>query len=219
MVIFIAIYLLALCCYLYIRATGKEKYRAVNKYLMATMYLGLAIVMFVKKYEFASYQTMLIVALVFAWLGDVFLVFDFGRGGDFFLAGNLCFILYEQMVLVDHGYSFGDFVWTFIASGILLAVFILACQFKPETFALGKMRWPMTLYLSTIITHGMTGLALVLLLPGTNYVMMGLGSFLFMISDLFLTTYKYVLKNRLLLVQLNSVTYFVGMLLIVLSTR
>ena len=217
MTLFIAVYLIALCCYLITRMGEKILYRAINKYVMATMYLVFAIVVFVKKGQFVSYQTLLIAALIFAWLGDVFLVFDFGRGGDFFLACNVCFILYEQVVLVDHGYRFRDFAWVFVAAGIILLAFVLACQYKPEKFKLGKMRWPMTFYLASIITHGITGLAMILLLPGTNYAMMGAGSMLFMISDMLLTTYKYVFDKKWL-VRANSVTYFIGMLLIVLST-
>ena len=217
--LFVAIYLILLCCYLYTRDCGKTWLRAVNKYSMATMYLVMAIVIFVKKYEFASTQTLLIIALFFAWLGDVFLVFDFGRGGDFFLAGNVCFTVYEQMVLVDHGFSLKDFGWTFAAAGALLTAFVLACQYMPERFKLGKMRWPMTLYLATIFMHGMTGLAMAALLSGTDYEMMGIGSALFMLSDMILTSYRYVFTGNKWLAKLNSITYFIGMLLIVMSTK
>ena len=100
----------------------------------------------------------------------------------------------------------------------MLTAFILACQYKPDVFKLGKMRWPMTFYLSSIMTHGISGLALVLMLPGTNFVMMGIGSLLFMISDLILTSYKFVFNNNIWLIRANSITYFIGMLLIVLAT-
>ena len=76
MIVFIAIYLIALCCYFKTRTSDNIKYRAINKYFMATMYLVLAIVTFLDKYEFASYQTLLMAALMLAWLGDIFLVFD-----------------------------------------------------------------------------------------------------------------------------------------------
>ena len=130
----------------------------------------------------------------------------------------MCFVIYEQIVLVDNGYELKDFFWIYIVAYGMLGVFILACSKWPETFKLGKMRWPMTFYLSSIFTHGISGLALVLMLPDTSYVMMGIGSFLFMISDMILTTYKFVLGNNKWLVRANSLTYFVGMLLIVLST-
>ncbi|MBP5280453.1 MAG: hypothetical protein J6Z03_08205 [Erysipelotrichaceae bacterium] len=216
--VFIIIYLAALGCYLFSRNGENKLLRALNKYLMAGMYLGLSIYVFFKKYDFVSYQTLLQVALFLAFLGDVFLVFDFGRGGDFFLSGNVCFIVYEQIVLVANGYKLKDFFWIYIVAGLMLTAFILACQYKPDVFKLGKMRWPMTFYLSSIMTHGISGLALVLMLPGTNFVMMGIGSLLFMISDLILTSYKFVFNNNIWLIRANSITYFIGMLLIVLAT-
>ena len=218
MIVFIIVYLAALACYLYTRNSGRIIHRAINKYLMATMYLVLAITMTLKKYGFTSWHTLFMAALIFAWLGDVFLVFDFGRGGDFFLAGNICFILYEQIVMLTNGRKWTDFLWTFPVAAVLLGSFIISCQKWPKIFKMGKMRWPMTLYLSTIITHGMTGLAMALLLPGTNWMVMGIGSVLFMISDMILTSYKFVFDNNVWLVRANSLTYFTGLLLIALST-
>ena len=186
---------------------------------MATMYLVLAIVVFFNKYEFASYQTLLMAALILAWLGDVFLVFDFGRGGDFFLAGNICFTLYEQIILVDKGgYKFGDFAWTFVVVAIMLAFVIYATGKWPKKIKMGKMRWPMMFYLSSIFMHGITGLALMIMVPIPAYKMLGLGSFLFMLSDMDLTLYRFVFDNNKWLVRLNSLLYFTGLLLIVLST-
>ena len=219
MYIFIAVYLLALCCYFKTRTSDNIKHRALNKYFMATMYLVLAIVTFVNKYDFASYQTLLMAALILAWLGDVFLVFDFGRGGDFFLAGNICFVLYEQIILVDKGgYGFRDFAWTFVLAGAMLLAFIIASGRWPEKLRYGKMRWPMMFYLSSIFMHGITGLALMIMMPGTNYAMMGLGSFLFMVSDIILNLYRFIFNNNKWMIRANSLTYFTGLLLIVLST-
>ena len=82
----------------------------------------------------------------------------------------------------------------------------------------GMMRWPMIFYLSSIFMHGITGLALMIMLPGTNYAMLGLGSFLFMISDIDLNVYRFIFNNNKWLIRFNSLTYFVGLLLIVLST-
>lgn len=218
MTLFVIVYLFALLCYFFTRFSDKKLYRALNKYLMATMYLVLGIVTFIRKYEFASYQTLLMAALFFAWLGDIFLVFDFGRGGDFFLAGNVCFTLYEVAVMKDNGFGLMNFGWAFAVAGIMILVFILACKYKPDVFKLGKMRVPMTFYLMSIFTHGMTGIALALLLPGTRFVMMGIGSVLFMISDIILVTYKFVIGDNKWLIRANSLTYFTGLLLIVLST-
>ena len=218
MFLFIAIYLIALLCYFKTRVSENKFHRALNKYLMATMYLGLAIYTFFTKYDFVSYQALLMAALLLAYFGDIFLVFDFGRGGDFFLAGNICFLIYEQIVMIDHGHSLKEFYWTFIVAGVMLGAFILACQYKPDVFKLGKMRWPMTFYLSSIFMHGITGLAMAILMPGTSFQIMGIGSFLFMLSDMILTSYRFIFNNNKWLIRTNSLTYFLGLLLIVLAT-
>ena len=75
----------------------------------------------------------------------------------------------------------------------------------------------MTLYLTSIILHGIMGLALMVLLPGTNWALMGLGSFLFMLSDLILTFDRFVIPDNKWIVRSNSASYFIGLLLIVLS--
>ena len=186
---------------------------------MATMYLVLAFVTFFNKSEFASYQLLLMAALILAWLGDIFLVFDFNRGGDFFLAGNICFTLYEQAVLIDKGgFWFNDFAWTYVVVGLMMAIVILATGRWPDKIRMGKMRWPMIFYLSSIFMHGITGLALMIKMPGTSYAMLGLGSFLFMVSDIDLNVYRFILNNNKWLIRFNSLTYFGGLLLIVLST-
>lgn len=219
MIIFIAVYLIALCCYFKTRTSGNIKHRAINKYFMATMYLVLAFVTFFNKSEFASYQLLLMAALILAWLGDIFLVFDFNRGGDFFLAGNICFTLYEQAVLIDKGgFWFNDFAWTYVVVGLMLAIVIIATGRWPDKIRMGKMRWPMIFYLSSIFMHGITGLALMIKMPGTSYAMLGLGSFLFMVSDIDLNVYRFILNNNKWLIRFNSLTYFGGLLLIVLST-
>ncbi|MBR0445607.1 MAG: hypothetical protein IJK14_09630 [Clostridia bacterium] len=217
MTLFIVVYLLALCCYFYTRTSGNKKYRAVNKYIMATMYLVFAFVTFHQRYELVSYETVLLLALFLAWMGDVFLVFDFGRGGDFFLCGNYAFITYYILTFYDRGYTLGDFWWAFVLAWVMLTGFILGCQFKPETFKLGKMRWPMTLYLCSIFSHGMCGLAAVILLTGTRFAMMGVGALLFMVSDMILTLDRYIVRGNKWIVRANSLTYFTGLLLIVLS--
>lgn len=121
------------------------------------------------------------------------------------------------MILCSQGHSFRDFGWIFIVVVAMLSLFIFACWKWPDKFKLGKMKWPMTFYLSSIYTHGITGLALLLSPAGSNFRMMGLGSFLFMISDIILTLYNYVFGENKWLIRADSLTYFGGLLLIVLS--
>jgi hypothetical protein len=181
------------------------------------MFLGFAIFQFQDHYQLQSYHLVLMVALVFAWMGDVFLLFDLSRGGDFFLCGNICFFTYEMTVLIDQGHSFADFWWVILVAVLLIGLFIWLAQRYPEKLKLGKMRWPMSLYLTSISLHGIMGLALMVLLPGTNWALMGLGSFLFMLSDFILTFDRFVMPDNKWIVRSNSASYFIGLLLIVLS--
>ena len=75
----------------------------------------------------------------------------------------------------------------------------------------------MTLYLTSITLHGLMGLALTILLPGSKLALMGLGSLLFMISDYILTVDRFIILNNKWIVRSNSTFYFIGLLLIVLS--
>ena len=217
MVYFIIAYIAMLFLYFYTRNSGKMSWRAPNKIILASMLLGFAIFQFQDHYQLQSYHLVLMVALVFAWMGDVFLLFDLSRGGDFFLCGNICFFTYEMTVLIGQEHSFADFWWVILVAALLVGLFIWLAQRYPEKLKLGKMRWPMTLYLTSISLHGIMGLALMVLLPGTNWALMGLGSFLFMLSDFILTFDRFVMPDNKWIVRSNSASYFIGLLLIVLS--
>jgi hypothetical protein len=206
-----------LFAYYYTRTSGKMPLRAINKVILASMYYIFAIVQFQNNYEMLSVHLLLMVALFLAWMGDVFLIFDFNRGGDFFLCGNICFFTYEMAVCIAKGRKFSDFWWVLLLTALLVGVFILLAQKYPNTLKLGKMRWPMTLYITSITLHGLMGVALMILLPGTNLALMGLGSLFFMISDYILTVDRFVILNNKWIVRSNSTFYFIGLLLIVLS--
>lgn len=214
---FIIIYLVVLFSYLFTRFNDNIKYRAINKYILATMYLVFAFVAFFRKYEIFSFHILIIIALLFTYLGDIFLVFNYFKGGIFFSIANIFFIIYEHIILFNNGYTFKDIFWVYIVVGIMISSFVLLCKYKADVFKLGKMKWPMSLYLFLIFFNGILGLSLLILLPNTNYVILGIGALLFMFSDMILTAYKYVFNNNILLIRANSISYFIGLLLIVLS--
>jgi hypothetical protein len=222
MIPFIIIYCLFLILYFYTRPLNENVNskkiwnRAINKYIMATMYLVYAIIHF-KNFEFLSFHLILMIALFFAYLGDIFLVFDVNRGGDFFYAGNICFSIYYIALFLDKGLKFGNFFWVLIIWAVLLGGFIIASSKLPKIFKLGKMKFPMTFYLSSIMLHGSFGIGAMILLPSTATFVLGLGSVMFMLSDFILTVDKFVIRNTKWVVRLNSLFYFGGLLLIALS--
>lgn len=227
MIAFIIIYCLFLVVYFFTRPghdiadkpTKKELWiRAINKYIMATMYLVYAIVTYVVKgYQFVSVDLIFLIALFFAYLGDIFLVFDLNRGGDYFLAGNFIFAIYYFTLFVDSGLKFTNFYWILLIWAFMLGSFIFASNKWPKVFKLGKMKMPMTFYLSSIMLHGACGIGSIILLPSVRTLVLGIGSVMFMISDFILTVDKFVIKNNKWIVRANSFFYFIGLLLIALS--
>ena len=227
MIAFIIIYCLFLVVYFFTRpghdiadkTTKKDLWiRAINKYIMATMYMVYAIVMYiVRGYQFLSFDLIFLVALFFAYLGDIFLVFDLNRGGDYFLAGNFIFALYYVALFVDAGLQFSNFYWILLIWAFMLGGFIFASNKWPKVFKLGKMKFPMTFYLSSIMLHGSCGIGAIILLPSVRTLVLGIGSVMFMISDFILTIDKFVIKNNKWIVRANSFFYFIGLLLIALS--
>ena len=216
MIPFIIVYALLLCVYFYTRTSGNVKARAINKYIMAVMYMVYAIVMFHVK-DLSGYHYVMMSALFLAYLGDLFLVFDLNRGGDFFLAGNVCFATFYLATLTSAGVPFVKYFWVLILWAALITTFVVLANKYPKVLKLGKMKYPMALYLSSITLHGLLGLTNVIFVGTTPMLVMGIGSLLFMASDYILTVDRFVIQKNKWIIRCNSLTYFGGLLLIVLS--
>lgn len=214
---FVICYIAVLFSYFITRTRDNFKHRIINKIILAGMYLIFGIVVFFLKHEFFSLELLLVVSLLLAALGDIFLPFDFKKGGLFFLSGNLGFAAYEIIQLITNGVSFVSFFWVYLIVGAMILTFILLSNKYPDIIKLGKMKIPMIGYLTSIFVHGMTGVAMIIFLKDISFIIMGIGSLLFMISDMILTIDRFVIKGNKWIVRSNSLTYFVGMLLISLS--
>lgn len=216
MIPFIIIYCLFLCCYFVTRVGKNIKYRAINKYIMATMYMIYAVIKF-QDFGLQSIEAILMGALFLAFLGDIFLVFDLNRGGDFFLGGNVCFIIYYLALYEKTGLAFADYWFVFVIWFVIYAAFIICSNIFPKVFKFGKMKFQMSFYLASISLHGICGLGAMILVPTTAGFVCGLGSLMFMISDFILTTDKFIFPGHKWITRSNSFFYFIGLLLIVLS--
>ena len=213
---FIAVYAVALVAYLFTRNGNKFVYRATNKMTMATMYLAYAIAMF-SVCKLSGIYYVLMAALFLAYLGDLFLMLDFARGGDAFLAGNVCFVTFYFASLSEHSVPFVNYFWVLIVWAALVSVFAILFVKLPHVFKLGKMKGAMLFYLASITLNGVMGLASIIYINELSYLLMGIGSLLFMASDYILTVDRFVITKTKWIVRCNSITYFSGMLLIALS--
>ena len=211
---FIVIYCVTLCCYFYTETTGNLKLRAPNKFILALMFFIFGTYMAFNNGGFNPY--LFTAALFLAMLGDIFLLFSYNRGGDFFLCGNVCFITYEILLLTTIGNSHIDTFWwvLLIIPALWFTFFILFKKF-PNYFKMAKMKWPMLFYLSTIIGNGIFGVAVMAYVP--KYFLFGLGMFIFMLSDFDITFHKFVYPGNKWVHRLNSALYFTGMLIAVLN--
>lgn len=217
MIVFSIIYCLFLCGYFVTRVGKNIKARAINKYIMATMYMVYAIVQYQLGFGLGTIETILMLALFLAYLGDIFLVFDLNRGGDFFLAGNVAFVVYYLALFNANGLTFGNYWFVLVAWLVIYGAFVVCSNLFPKVFKFGKMKGGMTFYLASIMLHGMFGLGAMILIPSTAAFVCGLGSLMFMISDCILTVDKFVIVGNKWITRSNSFFYFIGLLLIVLS--
>lgn len=215
-IIFTVVYSLVLVAYFFTETSGKMYLRAPNKVLLALMFFVFACIVFSidDKFSLLSYHGLFMAGLFLAMLGDIFLLFDLNRGGDFFLAGNVCFIIYELSVLSQHSIKFSEYWWVILVSLVLLLTYYFLFTKFDKFFKMGKMKYPMLFYLSSITLHGVMGIAVMIYVP--SLLLLGLGSLLFFISDLILTVDRFALKNNWSL-RANSAFYFTGLLLMVLS--
>ncbi len=215
-IVFIVVYAAALFAYFVTRVGKKLLPRAINKTILALMYLVFAIVVF-QRNGFGGHYYVLMAALFLAFLGDLFLIFDFNRGGAIFLAANICFSTFYLASLEYNCVPFLNFFWVFIVWAALVATLATLFFKLPKVFKMGSKRIPMTSYLSSITLHGLLGLASLICIGGQAYILMGIGSLLFMTSDYILTVDRFVIQKNPWIVRSNSLTYFSGLLLIVLS--
>lgn len=215
-IIFTVIYALFLLAYFFTETSGKMYLRAPNKCILALMFFVFGAIIFStnNKYDLLTYHGLFMAALFLAMMGDIFLLFDFNRGGDFFLCGNICFAIYEMSVLKDHGIGFEKYWWLVLIAVVLVCFYYFIFTKFKDTFKMGNMKMPFLLYLSTITLHGMMGIGVMIFVP--ELFLLGFGSVLFFISDLLLTVNTFVHRNKWIL-RSNSAFYFTGMLLIVLS--
>lgn len=214
-IIFCILYLIVLLCYFFSETSGNLKRRAVNKILMATMFLGY--------FLFESYRNgywpqtcffLCIIAFVFSWIGDVWLLFDFKKGGIAFMIGNVFFTAYLIALAVINDVTFTA-VWWAIPVFLLLSSVFYVCHFtkKIDFKSIGVL---MPIYVTTVTSHGVLSVAIASAIGGLHMLLLALGLFLFMVSDYFLTVHKFVAHKKWVL-RCNSGTYFTGMLLAAVS--
>ena len=211
--VFIIAYLAVLCLYFFSETSGNFKRRAVNKIALAVLFEAYAVSAYLLHSPLFSMRMILPIGLFFAFLGDIFLLWNIVRGGICFSIGNFFLLLYEIMLMR----------YTNVTPRILFpaaAVFLLfwgttMLLYQKEFIDFSSVRiFPA--YLFSVSMHGSLGAVLAAVCPSPGIKLFGAGVFLMMISDYILSVHKFKQGANWIL-RCNSASYFVGTLLAALS--
>lgn len=221
-IIFSVVYIALLVSYLFSETSGNFKRRAVNKIAMASMFLIYAAVEIVRPLAGGNgmlcvpsvEKCIILAAFVFAWLGDVVLLWSFMKGGIAFIVSNVFFSVYLIMVVYSNRIPFVRMLPAVILYVLLIGTVITLYKTKKINF--GKIGGAMVIYLASVTLHGCLSIGVLMNVHQTHIVLLCCGLILFMISDYFLTTDKFIHPAKWVL-RCNSATYFSGLLLACLS--
>ena len=209
LIVFYALFMLG---YMVIKATGVgQPYRGAVKAVLSTTFLAVG-VYFAATNGWKVYDLLVVVALLFAWIGDALLVFK--HKPNLFHAGCIAFA-FANVFLTAHSVLVYKWVWWSI---LLFAVYITAvllCQ-KFGVFSFGKSTLYLNLYSVAVGYNGLLGLAVAITTNSTAALLFGLGSVLFLASDIVLGLFMFKIK-KWQMDAFNTLLYFSGLMLIALS--
>lgn len=213
-IIFLIIYSIVLGFYFFSETSGHLKRRSINKIVLASLFLIFAIVNYFNNYNFFNYNLIMLFAIIFAFIGDVILLYSFNIGGCSFIVSNILFFIYQIVEISVNKISFFS-LWYFIP--ILLVIFGTFLFFNiKRKIDLKDVRIAILFYLFSVSLHATLSLPLAIYFANTKMTLLSIGQILFMISDYFLMTYKFK-SNKKWILRGNSATYFIGLLLIAMS--
>ena len=208
-IIFMCLYLPLLILYFSSEVSGIFKKRAINKIVMASLFLICGTIGFVLGEKNVD-RIILLIAMFFSFLGDVILLWSFKKGGIAFIVGNVFYVIYFLLHFYRNGYSI--VLWP-IVYAIIYGFFVYLV--KSGYLNLGSMK-SFYGYMASVIGHGSFG---IVLLTKTNSPVMRVlcvGLILFMISDFFIAAHNFHDKKDKTILRINSGSYFIGMMLVAL---
>jgi len=176
--------------------------------LGAAIYAGLK-GMWIQQEMYPYYPYLICVGLFFGFLGDVSIEIKFLWGIVTFLIGHLIYIAAFLYI--------GSFTWLIVAvfAGFFAVMFIVYKILNPD---FGKMLGPVIAY--TVIIGLMLATSVVLIcnnnLPSTQVHLIVVGSILFVISDILLAIYKFLVSRYPIRVA-NLSIYFIAQILLAAS--
>ena len=210
-ILFLTIYIVSTAIHLYASKKKNQKLRDITKPFILTSLLGFYCVMA------RPPMTMMILALIFSWLGDVFLI---GRGVKWFTVGGIAFMISHVFFILAYNTQV-DFSKINIIPVVIIALLYTVAtfiEFKNLKGWLPKpLFYPMFFYLLINSTMNCFAFYRMLSNPCLATVTTFVGALMFYISDctLFFVRFKKDGKERDHFVVM--LTYSLGEMLIVLG--
>ncbi len=213
--IFILLYIGCLIAYFFSETSGNFKRRAINKIILASMFFIYGLIAYSLNYDLLSYHLVLLLGITFAFLGDVFLLFSFSRGGIFFMTSNITIFIYEIISIINYNIPFIN-IWYFIPLLLIIWGSFFTINLKGK-IDLKDKKIPILTYIFTVTLHATLSIPIAIYVNNIAYYMLSIGLILFMISDYFLIPHKFKCPDKKWVLRCNSGFYFIGLLLVVLS--
>lgn len=198
----------------------------ICKMVCSTMFLGVGILSKIISGNDSKFAMIVIIGLIFAWVGDLLLQLPgkaiFVIGGAMFLITHICYIYAytTQIKVFEPDRKFFN-VWEILIAVAIVVLFDLYNRHLKVN--LGKMRIPVWIYafmLSTMVIKACSlGINLFKIGNITGALLIIIGAFCFFYSDVSLT-YTMLEERRkgsFWYKFFNSLTYFTGQALIALS--
>ena len=217
--IYIVVFIVALICYFHFEVLPNKKHRAINKIIMASLFLIYAWEEYFRL-AYPNYGDNLIyliclAAITFSYIGDVVLLFSFKVGGIFFMVGNFTFSAFLIKYAVYQGLLFVNFWWFLLIYIAFLGTFFILAYTK---FFYKMSKHAATyIYMPSVTLHAAISIVLAILIHNPFIILLSIGLTLFMISDFFIMINHYVMEKSKLCLRLNSGFYFIGLLIVSLS--
>ncbi len=206
------IYGIFMLAYMMIKAFGVgQPYRGLVKVVLSTTFVAVG-VYYVAKGGWQTCDLLLCVALVFAWIGDLLLIFK--HKANLFHAGCLAFGISNAFLIAHSVLKYHWQWWSLILFAVFMAV-VLLCQYK-QVFSFGRSKLYLNFYSVMVGYNGLLGLAVALATKTLPAMFFGLGSLLFLASDVVLGLFLFKVK-KWQMDALNTLLYFSALMLIALS--
>lgn len=165
--------------------------------------------------DFNFYTVFILFGLIFAMVGDYYLIFINSDTAKFIK--GIMFFGITHIFFIASMYSIVPFtIWNLIISIFIYVIVLYFIDKQKVDFRSAK--YPLYIYSMMLILMTVKAIFMIFVSPFTmqSRILFASGALLFFISDIFLGTYVYI--NQFAVFKIfNSITYFIGQLLIAAS--